>query len=265
MCKRTAPKEISYPRMPTPTQLEELVEKAETPEDILSAWEKYGKNANQAAGTLIRWTQLMIKTRGKFTECEAKLLSDSRLQNMMNTLSEHVRKLYYKYTIYVIYILHFIKLLLSSSVMSIRFIVFWLQVTSVWNSNLVTVLRTLWILKLPSTNTVLNSVQTEVLWRMRRLSYKQLGLLVDWGAVRRGPQDTVLVNSALKQLELRWTEIADAKTVSALISRGEYLPPSLMDRLEDKVPESSLSDAKALTLLQRCIVAKYIYFIKVLK
>lgn len=105
------------------------------------------------------------------------------------------------------------------------------------NSSLVTVLRTFWVLKVPSTNAALSSVHTEVIWRLRRLSAKQLGLLVDWGILRREPQDVELVKSALKQLELRWTEISDVTTVSALISRGENISPSFMDKLEDKVPE----------------------------
>ncbi|XP_029360436.1 FAST kinase domain-containing protein 4 [Echeneis naucrates] len=192
---KTLSKDENYPTVPSLTQLDELVEKAEEPEDILLAWEKYGQNSNQAAIALKKWTVLMIQTKGKFKD----QMVDPRLQNMMNTLSQ--------------------------------------KVSSVWNGNLVSVLRALWVMDVPSSNSVLTSVQTEVLWRVRRLSYKQLGYLVDWGVNKKGPQDVAVVNAALKQLELRWTEIADPKTVTALITKGQHMTPTLIDKLEDKALE----------------------------
>uniref|UniRef100_A0A1A7YB21 FAST kinase domain-containing protein 4 n=1 Tax=Iconisemion striatum TaxID=60296 RepID=A0A1A7YB21_9TELE len=199
LCEKTATKDEPFPAAPPHTQLDELLDKAAAPEDVLSAWTEHGGTGNQAAAALSKWTQLVLKAKGRFRGHDPDQLMDSRLQDMMDSVSQ--------------------------------------QVSTVWNGNLVAVLRTLWVMKVPPSNAVLGSVRTEVLWRVRRLTYRQLGYLVDWGAARRAPQDVVLVNAALKQLELRWTEIADAKTVCVLITKGEHLSPTLMDRLEDKALE----------------------------
>ncbi|XP_041798814.1 FAST kinase domain-containing protein 4 [Chelmon rostratus] len=200
MCEvRTLAKEDIQVSLPARTQLEDLVEKAASPEDILQAWAKHGGNGNQAAYALIKWTQLALRTTGDFKEQQHKVMHDSRLLHMMDTVSQEVSK--------------------------------------VWNSTLVFVLRALWVLDVPHTNSALRSIQTEVLWRVRRLSYKQLGQLIDWRGSRKRQQDVAIVAAALKQLELRWTEISDTRTVSTLISKGQSMSPALMDRLEDKALE----------------------------
>ncbi|XP_058504807.1 FAST kinase domain-containing protein 4 [Solea solea] len=196
MCEgKTFTKDDVFTNIPTFTKLEELVEKAAVPEDILLAWVEHRGNSNQAAYVLMKWTLLVLKTKGKLKD----LRVDPRIHDLLDTVSQ--------------------------------------QVSSVWNSNLVSCLQALWMMGIPATDSTLTSVQTEVLWRVRRLTYKQLSYLADWGAYRKGKQDEVIVNAAIKQLELRWTEIADAKTVCALIARGPRMPSSLMDRLEDKALE----------------------------
>ncbi|TNN80831.1 Protein TBRG4 [Liparis tanakae] len=195
----TVNKEHPFPNTPKRTHLDELLEKAVVPEDILSAWAEHGQNGNQAANALMKWTQLVLRTKGKFKEQKAELMRDSRLLDIMATLSG--------------------------------------QVSAVWNGNLVAVLQSFWIIGLPATDSVLTSVQTEILWRVRRLTYKQLGYLADWGAGRKGQQDVAIVNAALKHLELRWTEIADAKTLCGLIANAQRMSPALTERLEDKALE----------------------------
>ncbi|XP_073341398.1 FAST kinase domain-containing protein 4 [Pagrus major] len=199
MCEgKTVVIEDIYSRTPARTQLDDLFESAEVPEDILQAWAKHRGNGNQAADGLVKMI-LILKTKGEFKEQQSEVMKDLRLLDMMTTIYR--------------------------------------EVTLVWNSSLVSVLRALSFIGVPSTDSLLDSVQNEVLWRVRRLTCKQLGHLVDWGAGRKRQQDVAIVNAALKQLELRWTEISDAKTVSTLISKGQSMSPTLRGKLEDKALE----------------------------
>ncbi|XP_030639429.1 FAST kinase domain-containing protein 4 [Chanos chanos] len=180
------------------TELEELVDQAKLAEDVLRLWEERGGSANQAARCLIRFSRLAAE---KGAADKAELLQDHRLAELLETANS--------------------------------------QVASVWNGNLVSLLRSLSSLGLPPNSVVLRSLQTEALWRLRRLTYRQLAFLVDWATIlkAKGQDDEALTSAVLKQLELRWTELTDPRTVSTLMGRAPQLSPSLMDKLEDKALE----------------------------
>lgn len=83
-----AEKEDVFRNRPTRTQLDDAVDKAAAPEDVLLAWAEHGGNGNQAAHTLVKWTRLMLKTNGPF---KGQVLADSRPLDIMATISREVR------------------------------------------------------------------------------------------------------------------------------------------------------------------------------
>ncbi|XP_043117489.1 FAST kinase domain-containing protein 4 [Puntigrus tetrazona] len=113
------------------------------------------------------------------------------------------------------------------------------QVSSVWNGSLVGLLRALSMLGLPSDAPLLRSVQNEVVWRIRRFTYRHLAYLVDWVAFQQsqGYENEELTTALLRQLELRWTELCDSRAITILMSHASLFSPSLVDKLEDKALE----------------------------
>ncbi|NXN11690.1 FAKD4 protein, partial [Indicator maculatus] len=110
------------------------------------------------------------------------------------------------------------------------------QISQVWNNTLVNVLRSLHSLGVESSRRELQSVEQEVLWRLRRLPFRQLVSLAEFLAQRQG-RDSRLLAEVIKKLELRWTELEGTRSVVLLISRVGHMAPALMDRLEDKALE----------------------------
>lgn len=110
------------------------------------------------------------------------------------------------------------------------------QISQVWNNTLVNLLKSLYSLGVPSSRREMQSVEQEVLWRLRRLTFRQLASLAEFLAIRQG-KDNKLLNEVIKKLELRWTELEGTRTVVTLMGKVGHVSPVLMDRLEDKALE----------------------------
>ncbi|NWU92557.1 FAKD4 protein, partial [Upupa epops] len=110
------------------------------------------------------------------------------------------------------------------------------QISQVWNNTLVNLLKSLYCLGVASNLPEMQSVEQEVLWRLRRLTFRQLALLAEFLAFKQG-KDSKLLQEVIKKLELRWTELEGTRTVVMLMGKVGHFSPTLMDRLEDKALE----------------------------
>ncbi|KAF1546858.1 FAST kinase domain-containing protein 4, partial [Eudyptula albosignata] len=110
------------------------------------------------------------------------------------------------------------------------------QISQVWNNTLVNLLKSLCSLGMDSNRREMQSVEQEVLWRLRRLTFRQLASLAEFLAVKQG-KESRLLNEVIKKLELRWTELEGTRTVVTLMGKVGHVSPALMDRLEDKALE----------------------------
>ncbi|NWS78129.1 FAKD4 protein, partial [Crotophaga sulcirostris] len=110
------------------------------------------------------------------------------------------------------------------------------QISQVWNKTLVHLLKSLYSLGVDRSRREMRSVEQEVLWRLRRLTFRQLASLAEFLAIKQG-KESKLLNEVIKKLELRWTELEGTRTVVTLMGKVGSISPALMDRLEDKALE----------------------------
>ncbi|NXE30534.1 FAKD4 protein, partial [Ardeotis kori] len=135
------------------------------------------------------------------------------------------------------------------------------QISQVWNNTLVSLLKSLCSLGVTSQSREMQSVEQEVLWRLRRLTFRQLASLAEFLAVRQG-KESKLLQEVIKKLELRWTELEGTRAVVTLMGKVGHVSPALMERLEDKALELaeqfSPDDIRKITLAlayqnRRCV------------
>ncbi|XP_045142298.1 FAST kinase domain-containing protein 4 [Echinops telfairi] len=190
-------KEPVFTPYPERQEVDQLIEKATRPEELLeisSAGHHF--HQNHAALILIQFSRLLSKK----PEFKASLIQDARFQQLLQ---------------------------LANS-----------QITSVWHGTLVKLLRSLYSLALPQTSKELQSVEQEVRWRMRRLKYKHLAFLAETSTAYMQERDSKeLLAELLVNLERRWAEIEDGRTLVALMMKIGHLSEPLMNHLEDKCLE----------------------------
>uniref|UniRef100_H3AIA0 FAST kinase domain-containing protein 4 n=1 Tax=Latimeria chalumnae TaxID=7897 RepID=H3AIA0_LATCH len=109
------------------------------------------------------------------------------------------------------------------------------KISTVWNGNLVSLLRWLQVLGLEPHSKTMRLVENEAHWRLRRLSLKNLVTVADfYSTFGKTDAQKAVMSDVVKNLELRWTEIGDARTVATLMLKVGHRSKTLMDRLEDK-------------------------------
>ncbi|KAM5157422.1 FAST kinase domain-containing protein 4-like [Mantella aurantiaca] len=112
------------------------------------------------------------------------------------------------------------------------------KIQYVWNTRLGMLLKSLYTLGLHRDDQYLNSVEIEVRWRLRRLTIGNLSYLANFLPVApRSRNGTSLHSDLVKEVEYRWIEIRDARTLVSLVTRLGPTSDSLMEKLEDKVLE----------------------------
>ncbi|XP_062841421.1 FAST kinase domain-containing protein 4 [Trichomycterus rosablanca] len=180
------------------TELDVLVEKATTPQEVLSLWTERGGSANQAGMCLVQLSRLMVE---KAESDKADLLKDPRCVDLIQMVNSQVTGVWNGTLVSLLRSLSVLGVPLNAAVMRS------LQTEALWRLRRFTYRHLCFLADWAS------------------------------GWKSRGQGDEALITAVLKQLELRWTELSDPRMISTLMSRAARRSPPLMDKLEDKALE----------------------------
>ncbi|XP_077123998.1 FAST kinase domain-containing protein 4 [Ranitomeya variabilis] len=112
------------------------------------------------------------------------------------------------------------------------------QIQMIWHARLISLLRSLYVLRIDGKNHYLRSMETEVRWRLRKFSIELLGRLARVLVPHAQTEEQKsLVLDLARSVELRWTEVKDTKTLVNVIHSLSQVSRTLLERMEDKVLE----------------------------
>ncbi|KAG9471906.1 FAST kinase domain-containing protein 4 [Eleutherodactylus coqui] len=112
------------------------------------------------------------------------------------------------------------------------------RIRTIWNTRLISVLRALYTLQVDEKDHFLQSVETEVHWRLRKIGVELLERLARFIVpYNKTEYQKMLVSDLAKIVELRWTEVQDKTTLLSVISNLGPISKTLLPRMEDKVLE----------------------------
>ncbi|XP_066300372.1 FAST kinase domain-containing protein 4-like isoform X2 [Branchiostoma lanceolatum] len=128
------------------------------------------------------------------------------------------------------------------------------SVAKLFTGSVLTMLRNLLLIGMNPESKIIKSLETEIRWRMRRLNMYHLCFLAQFPMHGDSTTESQkeLMSEVLRNLDMRWTELREPRSVVQLMVSVGHLSTGLMEKLEDKVLEMAeqLSQEETARVLQ---------------
>lgn len=127
------------------------------------------------------------------------------------------------------------------------------NIRNVNHSTLLLTLKNMLSIGVPPEKYVVQSVEHEVLWKIRKMSLRQLVQLLSFHlAHQQTDLQRKIVNEALEKIQQRWFEISDARDIVALYKHSRQFRTDFLGKLEDRTID--LLDKMSLEDQQRIVM-----------